>query len=246
MYSNEGHTPKGYALMAQAQQAEGDAFPRQLWWLSHSSAPETARETCWTCPLPSPLPRKSDSAALGQSPVICISNKCCQEAPMLTSCNPHLRDWPIGGSRASPAGYKFLSCAPTSTDSTGQEQTGEPDRCAPGWSGCSTRNHGRGDILSTQPGNRNHAALGSFPTSAPPTHQTGWLLTHLFGTPAMSHLCSILPTARHCPTMYIPPILGRSSSLPWEITSLSFHELQSTQCCLSHLTMTYRCPGTPA
>lgn len=45
MYSNEGHTPKGYALMAQAQQAEGDAFPRQL-QLSHSSAPETARETC--------------------------------------------------------------------------------------------------------------------------------------------------------------------------------------------------------
>lgn len=67
---------------------------------------------------------------------------------MPTSCNPHLRDWPISGFQTSLAGYKFLSCALTSTDSTGQEQTGEPDGCAPGLSGCSTRNHGRGDILS--------------------------------------------------------------------------------------------------
>ena len=134
---------------------------------------------------------------------------------MPTSCNPHLRDWPISGFQTSPAGYKFLSCAPTSTDSTGQEQTGEPDGCAPGPSGCSTRNHGRGDILSTQPGNRNHAVLGSFPTLCSSDTPNG-LTLH----PPLWDPCQLPPLFHppHCPLLpnHVHP------SHPWQELESAF------------------------
>lgn len=84
--------------MAQAQQPKGYApLPRRTVMALTFQCARNCPRNLLNISSAKPFPEIQIQQLPGQSPVICVSSKCSQEAPMPTSCNLHLRDWPISG-----------------------------------------------------------------------------------------------------------------------------------------------------